>query len=82
MQRVFQLQQDGELAKAISQLEQLKPSAKYDQAYIARMLGIYYWQDEQVALSKAKLAEAVNLQAFPPTTGMGNAKYAGRNITQ
>ncbi|WP_221073908.1 tetratricopeptide repeat protein [Agarivorans aestuarii] len=66
VQRVFQLQQDGELAKAISQLEQLKPSAKYDQAYIARMLGIYYWQDEQVALSKAKLAEAVNLQAFPP----------------
>ncbi|WP_406611170.1 hypothetical protein [Agarivorans sp. JK6] len=66
VQRVFQLQQDGELAKAISQLEQLKPSAKYDQAYIARMLGIYYWQDEQVALTKAKLAEAVNLQAFPP----------------
>ncbi|UQN41107.1 hypothetical protein [Agarivorans sp. B2Z047] len=66
VQRVFQLQQDGELAKAISQLEQLKPSAKYDQAYIARMLGIYYWQDEQVALSKAKLVEAVNLQAFPP----------------
>jgi hypothetical protein len=64
--RAFQLQQEGELSKAIEQLEQLTPSASYDQAYVARVLGDYYWRDDQPALAIAKLSEAVELNVLAP----------------
>ncbi|MEE1673006.1 hypothetical protein SNR37_002417 [Agarivorans aestuarii] len=64
--RAFQLQQEGELSKAIDQLEQLSPSASYDQAYVARVLGDYYWRDGQPALAIAKLSESVELNVLAP----------------
>ena len=64
--RAFQLQQDGELSKAISQLEIIEPNASYDQAYVARLLGDYYWRDGQPALAIEQLSESVALNQLAP----------------
>ncbi|WGW01744.1 hypothetical protein QF117_13280 [Vibrio sp. YMD68] len=38
---------DGKLDEAISRLESISTSREYDQAFVARMLGAFYWQNDQ-----------------------------------
>ncbi|EJG0102994.1 tetratricopeptide repeat protein [Vibrio parahaemolyticus] len=48
VQRAHSLAQEEKFKEAISTLESLDLSRGYDQAFVARMLGIFYWQNEQV----------------------------------
>lgn len=61
IQYASQLQQEGKLGEAINVLSSLKPDAKYDQAYIARVLGVFYWQNEQAKKSISELDKSVSL---------------------
>lgn len=60
VQRAHNLAQEEKLQEAISTLEGLDLSRGYDQAFVARMLGIFYWQNEQVKPAIKKLKIAVN----------------------
>ena len=60
VQRAHNLAQEGKLQEAISTLEGLDLSRGYDQAFVARMLGIFYWQNEQVKPAIKQLEIAVN----------------------
>ncbi|BCN25631.1 tetratricopeptide repeat protein [Vibrio alfacsensis] len=60
VQRAHNLAQEEKLKEAISTLEALELSRGYDQAFVARMLGIFYWQNEQVTLAIKQLEVAVN----------------------
>ncbi|MEF1172327.1 tetratricopeptide repeat protein, partial [Vibrio sinaloensis] len=59
IQRAHNLAQEGKLQDAISALEALEMSRDYDRAFIARMLGILYWQSDQVNLAIKQLDTAV-----------------------
>lgn len=59
-----QLAQDGNLSEAISVLKDSKPSRIYDRAYIQRMLGIFYWQSEQLQPAISALDAAISTQAL------------------
>ncbi|MFM2656117.1 tetratricopeptide repeat protein [Vibrio owensii] len=60
VQRAHNLAQEEKLQEAISALEGLDLSRGYDQAFVARMLGIFYWQNEQVKPAIKQLEIAVN----------------------
>lgn len=60
VQRAHNLAQEEKLQEAISTLEGLDLSRGYDQAFVARMLGIFYWQSEQVKPAIKQLEIAVN----------------------
>ena len=60
VQRAHNLAQEEKLQEAISTLEGLDLSRDYDQAFVARMLGIFYWQNEQVKPAIKQLEIAVN----------------------
>ncbi|TOC52315.1 hypothetical protein CGJ88_09420 [Vibrio parahaemolyticus] len=60
MQRAHSLAQEEKLKEAISTLESLDLSRGYDQAFVARMLGIFYWQNEQVKPAIKQLDFAVS----------------------
>ncbi|MGR5161353.1 tetratricopeptide repeat protein [Vibrio owensii] len=60
VQRAHNLVQEEKLQEAISTLEGLDLSRGYDQAFVARMLGIFYWQNEQVKPAIKQLEIAVN----------------------
>ncbi|WP_104025988.1 tetratricopeptide repeat protein [Vibrio jasicida] len=60
VQRAHNLAQEEKLQEAISTLEGLDLSRGYDQAFVARMLGIFYWQNEQVKSAIKQLEIAVN----------------------
>ncbi len=60
VQRAHSLAQEEKLKEAISTLESLDLSRGYDQAFIARMLGIFYWQNEQVKPAIKQLDFAVS----------------------
>ncbi|EDP57817.1 hypothetical protein [Vibrio sp. AND4] len=60
VQRAHHLAQEEKLQQAISTLEGLDLSAGYDQAFVARMLGIFYWQNEQIKPALKQLEIAVN----------------------
>ncbi|WP_104025006.1 tetratricopeptide repeat protein [Vibrio hyugaensis] len=60
VQRAHNLVQDEKLQEAISTLEALDLSRGYDQAFVARMLGIFYWQNDQVKSAIKQLEIAVN----------------------
>lgn len=60
VQRAHSLAQEEKLKEAISTLESLDLSRGYDQAYVARMLGIFYWQNEQVKPAIKQLDFAVS----------------------
>lgn len=64
IQYASQLQQEDKLAEAIDVLAPLTPTAKFDQAYIARVLGVFYWQNEQEKKAIAELAKSVSLAAL------------------
>ncbi|MFW1139454.1 tetratricopeptide repeat protein [Vibrio parahaemolyticus] len=60
VQRAHSLAQEEKLKEAISTLELLDLSRGYDQAFVARMLGIFYWQNEQVKPAIKQLDFAVS----------------------
>lgn len=60
VQRAHSLAQEEKLKEAISTLESLDLSRGYDQAFAARMLGIFYWQNEQVKPAIKQLDFAVS----------------------
>lgn len=60
VQRAHSLAQEEKLKEAISILESLDLSRGYDQAFVARMLGIFYWQNEQVKPAIKQLDFAVS----------------------
>ncbi len=60
VQRAHSLAQEEKLEEAISTLESLDLSRGYDQAFVARMLGIFYWQNEQVKPAIKQLDFAVS----------------------
>lgn len=60
VQRAHNLAQEEKLQEAISTLEGFDLSRGYDQAFVARMLGIFYWQNEQVKPAIKQLEIAVN----------------------
>lgn len=60
VQRAHSLAQEEKLKEAISTLESLDLSRGYDQAFVARMLGIFYWQNEQAKPAIKQLDFAVS----------------------
>ncbi|WP_104040443.1 tetratricopeptide repeat protein [Vibrio hyugaensis] len=60
VQRAHNMAQEDKLKEAISTLEALDLSRGYDQAFVARMLGIFYWQNDQVKSAIKQLEIAVN----------------------
>lgn len=60
VQRAHSLAQEEKLKEAISTLESLDLLRGYDQAFVARMLGIFYWQNEQVKPAIKQLDFAVS----------------------
>ncbi|MGL1154444.1 tetratricopeptide repeat protein [Vibrio parahaemolyticus] len=60
VQRAHNLAQEEKFKDAISTLESLELSHGYDQAFVARMLGIFYWQNEQVKPAIKQLDFAVS----------------------
>ncbi|EJL6385627.1 tetratricopeptide repeat protein [Vibrio parahaemolyticus] len=60
VQRAHNLAQEEKFKDAISTLESLDLSRGYDQAFVARMLGIFYWQNEQVKPAIKQLDFAVS----------------------
>lgn len=59
VQKAHQLAQDEKLKQAISELKQIDTSRAYEQAFIARMLGVYLWQDDQPQAAIKQLNQAV-----------------------
>lgn len=59
VQRAHNLAQEEKLQEAISALEAVETSREYDRAFIARMLGIFYWQNDQVNLAIKQLDASV-----------------------
>lgn len=55
-----QLAQDEKLPQAIQVLVKAEPGRAYDKAYLARMLGVFYWQSEQVKPAIKQLSYAVS----------------------
>ncbi|MFT6985702.1 MAG: hypothetical protein ACJAT7_001517 [Psychromonas sp.] len=58
----YQLQQDDKLQEAIAFLESLTAKRNYDKAYVERVLGGFYWQNEQVNKALLSLQLATNSQ--------------------
>lgn len=54
-----QLAQENKVKEAIQILKQAELSRSYDRAYVARMLGVFYWQNEQIPAAIASLKLAV-----------------------
>ncbi|MEZ8823714.1 tetratricopeptide repeat protein [Vibrio amylolyticus] len=50
---------EGELTQAIELLESISTSRDYDKAFVARMLGVFYWQNDQIEAAIAQLRFAV-----------------------
>lgn len=59
VQHAHNLAQQDKLEQAISTLEALDLARGYDQAFVARMLGILYWQNDQVTPAIQQLDLAV-----------------------
>lgn len=60
VQKANQMAQDEQLKQAITALKAIDTSRAYDKAFVARMLGVFYWQDGQVKSSIKQLRAAVN----------------------
>lgn len=67
--KAYELEQEEKLNEAITLLEGLKPNASFDKAYVARMLGIYYWQAELPKKAITQLQIAVDTKAFKDEQG-------------
>ncbi len=67
LHQASQLQQEEKLPEAIVLLEGLALESDYDQAFIQRVLGVYYWQSEQPSKAVQALNESVKLNALALT---------------
>lgn len=63
--RAFELQQNEQADQAIELLEQTDSSRSYDTAYVSRMLGVLYWQQQMPDKSEQALRRAVESGALP-----------------
>ncbi|PMH46117.1 hypothetical protein BCU68_08570 [Vibrio sp. 10N.286.49.B3] len=59
VQKAHQLQQEDNIAGAIDLLSKLESNRAYDNAYIARMLGVFYWQTGDIKSAIKQLTVAV-----------------------
>ncbi|OIQ26771.1 MAG: hypothetical protein BM561_01360 [Vibrio sp. MedPE-SWchi] len=59
VQRAHTHSLDGELKEAIELLESVSTKREYDKAFVARMLGVFYWQNDQVEAAIGQLKYAV-----------------------
>lgn len=60
VQKAQQLSQEEKVSEAIIVLEELESSRSYDKAFVARMLGVFYWQAEKIKLAIQQLDYAVS----------------------
>lgn len=63
VQKAHELAQDDKVKQAIASLKEIDTNRQYDSAFIARMLGVFYWQDGQIkpAISQLKVAVSSGL---------------------
>lgn len=59
VQKANQLAQDEQFSAAIDALKKIETSKSYDQAFVARMLGVFYWQNGQMKPAIKQLKSAV-----------------------
>lgn len=62
--RAFEYQQTEQIVQAIEVLESIKSPKAYDNAYVARMLGILYWQQGLTEKAELALTAAVESDAL------------------
>ncbi len=60
VQKAHQLSQEEKVKEAIEALESIESERAYDKAYVARMLGVFYWQDSKPSVAIKQLAYAVD----------------------
>ncbi len=60
VQKANQMAQEEQFKSAICALNAIETSRAYDKAFVARMLGVFYWQDGQVKPAIKQLSDAVN----------------------
>ena len=60
VQQAQSLMQNEQHTEAIQNLTSISTSNAYDKAFVARMLGVLYWQNGQVALATENLESAVS----------------------
>ncbi|KAA8679537.1 hypothetical protein MID13_19790 [Vibrio gigantis] len=60
VQKAHKLAQDEQVKQAIDVLAGLELSKGYDKAYVARMLGVFYWQDGKTDAAIKQLTYAVD----------------------
>ncbi|MGF1762900.1 tetratricopeptide repeat protein [Aliivibrio kagoshimensis] len=64
VQQATVLQQQDKLEQAITILTEHKPSSKYDQAFVGRVLGVYLWRDNKPNEAIIALENAISLHAL------------------
>ncbi|OLQ91043.1 hypothetical protein BIY21_13800 [Vibrio ponticus] len=60
VQKANEMAQDEQFKQAITALKAIDTSRAYDQAFVARMLGVFYWQDGQAKNAIKQLQFAVD----------------------
>lgn len=64
VQVAFELQAQQKIPEAIVQLNKIETQRQYDKAYVQRMLGILYWQNQQLKLAEQALKKAVSFEVL------------------
>lgn len=64
--QAFELQSEDQNAKAIEALEKVSSNKAFDISYVQRMLGILYWQEDQMAKAEAALTRSVDAKGLEP----------------
>ncbi|MDC5809416.1 tetratricopeptide repeat protein [Vibrio europaeus] len=59
VQKAHELAQEEQVKQAITMLKEIDTSREYDQAFVARMLGVFYWQDGKPKQAIKHLEKAV-----------------------
>ena len=59
VQKAHELAQEEQVKQAITMLREIDTSREYDQAFVARMLGVFYWQDGKPKQAIKQLEKAV-----------------------
>ncbi|EEX92438.1 hypothetical protein VIOR3934_16992 [Vibrio orientalis CIP 102891 = ATCC 33934] len=63
VQKAHELAQDDKVKQAIASLKEIETNRQYDSAFVARMLGVFYWQEGQIkpAITQLKIAVSSGL---------------------
>ncbi|GAM59768.1 TPR domain protein [Vibrio ishigakensis] len=64
--QAFELQSNDMNAEAIETLEKVDSSRAFDTSYVQRMLGILYWQEDQMDKAEAALGRSVATKGLEP----------------